>query len=137
MQPAVACGQCIAGNGVVRSAPTTYPLERGPATAKITEDHAVPLSGPALDVLAEARGLGDGRVVFPGHSAGGALSDGVVRRALHRAGLDASPHGFRSTFRTWAQSSRGARTGKRPVGLFSAENVDELEPNGLFFLHCR
>ena len=34
VQPAVAYGQCIAGNGVVRSAPRTYPLERGPATAR-------------------------------------------------------------------------------------------------------
>ena len=76
----------------------------GREDAKIAEDHAVPLSGAALAVLEEARGLGDGDVVFPGHSAGGVLSDGVVRRALHRAGLEASPHGFRSTFRTWAQS---------------------------------
>ena len=34
VQPAGAYGQCIAGNGVVRSAPTTYPLERGPVTAR-------------------------------------------------------------------------------------------------------
>ena len=43
-------------------------------------------------------------VVFPGGSSGGVLADASVRRAMRRAGIDASPHGFRSTFRTWAQS---------------------------------
>lgn len=42
--------------------------------------------------------------MFPGGSAAGVLTDASVRLAMRRAGIDASPHGFRSTFRTWAQA---------------------------------
>ncbi len=77
----------------------------GGAERKIRADHVVPLSGPALGVLERARELANGEeVVFPGGSAAGVLADASVRLAMRRAGIDASPHGFRSTFRTWVQS---------------------------------
>ncbi|MDE0038759.1 MAG: site-specific integrase, partial [Gammaproteobacteria bacterium] len=76
----------------------------GDARTKIAEDHGGPLSAAALGVLERAHGLGDVRgPVFPGESAR-VLSDSSVRDAMRRVGIDASPHGFRSTFRTWAQS---------------------------------
>ena len=40
MQLTIAYGQCAAGNGGVRSAPTTYPLEGGSATARSPVDSA-------------------------------------------------------------------------------------------------
>ena len=40
MQLTVAYGQCVAGNGEVRSAPTTYPLGRGSETVRSPEDSA-------------------------------------------------------------------------------------------------
>ena len=40
VQPAVAYGQCITGNDGVRSAPTMYPLARGPESARTPVDSA-------------------------------------------------------------------------------------------------
>ena len=40
MQLFVAYGQCVTGNGEVRSAPTMYPLARGPETARSPVDSA-------------------------------------------------------------------------------------------------
>ena len=77
----------------------------GRGDAKITEDHAVPLSGAAVRVLELARGLPQANgVVFPhARSADGIIPDATIRRMMRGAGVAASPHGFRSTFRTWAQ----------------------------------
>ena len=63
--------------------------------------HRVPLSGAALEVLRQARALGGDRLVFPG-GRGGALSDATVSKLLRENGVQAVPHGFRSTFRDWA-----------------------------------
>ena len=66
--------------------------------------HRVPLSGPALEVLAEARGGGHGRgVVFPGSRPGSTLGAKVMTQALRQAGIAASGHGFRSSFKDWAR----------------------------------
>ena len=77
----------------------------GRGDAKITEDHAVPLSGAAVEVLERARGLPQSNgVVFPHpRSTDGVIPDATIRRMMRGAGVAASPHGFRSTFRTWAQ----------------------------------
>ena len=44
-------------------------------------------------------------VVFPNpRSADGVIPENAtIRLMMQRAGIAASPHGFRSTFRTWAQ----------------------------------
>ena len=71
---------------------------------KAGRDHRVPLSGAALDVLREARGLSDGSpdaLVFPAPR-GGALSDATIGKLLKDRGIDAVPRGFRSSFRDWA-----------------------------------
>ena len=77
----------------------------GRPNAKIKENHLVPLSGDAMAVLRRARELPQSHgVVFPNPgSADGVIPDATVRRMMWRAGIPASPHGFRSTFRTWAQ----------------------------------
>ena len=77
----------------------------GRTNAKIKEDHVVPLSGAAVQVLQRALGLPQSHgVVFTNPASDdGVIPDSTVRRAMKRAGIDASPHGFRSTFRTWAQ----------------------------------
>ena len=77
----------------------TIPAER----MKAGLEHRVPLSDRALRVLDEARRElthGDG-ILFPSPT-------GCVQRAqtlaklLHERGIDAVPHGFRSSFRDWA-----------------------------------
>jgi len=68
---------------------------------KMDNEHRVPLSTAALDVLTRAREVDDGSgLVFP--SAGGELmSDSTLSKLLRERGVNAVPHGFRSTFRDW------------------------------------
>ena len=82
-------------------------LERGiwtvPASrSKTKRPHRVPLSGRALEVLAEARGLSrrDGWI-FPTRS-GRAMSRHVFKKLMRRLGIAGSPHGMRSAFRDWS-----------------------------------
>ncbi|GEO80279.1 bacteriophage P4 integrase [Pararhodospirillum oryzae] len=66
--------------------------------------HRVPLSGPALDLLRKLATVRRGSVVFPGAREGRPLSNMAMAMVLRRMGLgdEVTPHGFRSTFRTWA-----------------------------------
>ena len=70
---------------------------------KTNRRHRVPLCGRALEILQEARTLGEGNgpLVFT-HGGGKPLHDSSVRRLLRQLGFAAVPHGFRSTFRDWA-----------------------------------
>ena len=69
---------------------------------KAKRDHRVPLSRRALEVLNEARTLSDGSgLVFPS-AHGRAISDNTVSKLLRDLGIEAVPHGFRSSFRDWA-----------------------------------
>ena len=64
--------------------------------------HRVPLSDAAMRVLAEARALGSGPVVFPSPATGKALPHSSPARALAAAGLNGvTAHGLRSSFRSW------------------------------------
>ncbi len=69
---------------------------------KAKRDHRVPLSARALEILHEARGLSNGSgLVFPS-AQGRAISDHTVSKLLRDLGIEAVPHGFRSSFRDWA-----------------------------------
>jgi integrase len=63
--------------------------------------HIVPLSDRAIEVLAEARTLHVGSLVFPG-TEGQALSDNVLSKLMRDWGVPGTPHGFRSAFKDWA-----------------------------------
>ena len=72
---------------------------------KAGKPHRVPLSRQALEVLERARRLGPGRgPVFPTARSGGTLPDNAMRRLVSRLGVDATPHGFRSSFKDWARN---------------------------------
>ena len=76
----------------------TVPGER----MKAGRDHRVPLSDRALAILDEARVLRDAtNLAFPG-TRRGPLSDMTLSKLLRDLGIDAVPHGFRSSFRDWA-----------------------------------
>jgi integrase len=65
--------------------------------------HRVPLSDPALAKLRALAALRQGSLVFPGRDGETPLSDmtlGAVLKRMQRH--DLTPHGFRSTFSTWA-----------------------------------
>lgn len=77
----------------------TVPGER----MKAGQDHRVPLSAPALALLRRMETIRQGVLVFPGQKAGKPLSSMAMKAALRRMGRgDITPHGFRSTFRTWS-----------------------------------
>ena len=76
------------------------------ARMKTGVDHRIPLSAPALDVLASVRPLADSSdLLFPSPvRPGKPLSDMSLTKILRDTGLAerATVHGFRSAFRTWA-----------------------------------
>ena len=73
------------------------------------EEHRVPLSDAAVDVVERARPFRDGSdLLFPSTSRPGKpLSNMTWTKLLRGLGIDAVPHGFRSSFRDWC-----AETGK-------------------------
>ena len=90
----------------VEAATWTVPAER----MKAGREHRVPLSAAALDVLdqaravpadARARARGSAAHVFPAPR-GGPLSDSTMSKLIRELGIQAVPHGFRSSFRDWA-----------------------------------
>lgn len=75
---------------------------------KAGREHRVPLSEAALTVLrqAKATALRPGEaLVFPSARAGKSLSDMTLAAVLKRLGVPATVHGFRSTFRDWAEEA--------------------------------
>ena len=70
---------------------------------KAKKPHRVPLSDRAVAILREAEALKDGTgLVFPGTVAGKPMSDTTMSKLLLENGVNAVPHGFRSSFRDWA-----------------------------------
>ncbi|MGA0569592.1 tyrosine-type recombinase/integrase [Variovorax sp. VNK109] len=68
---------------------------------KAKREHRVPLSAQAVALLRRMEEVRMTAYVFPG-SRKEMISDMTISAALRRMGLDAVPHGFRSTFRDWA-----------------------------------
>lgn len=75
----------------------TIPAER----MKMKKEHRVPLSDAAVKLLKELPQF-DSEYVFPGAKNGSTISDVTMAAVIKRMGVDAVPHGFRSTFRDWA-----------------------------------
>ncbi|EYD77116.1 site-specific recombinase, phage integrase family [Rubellimicrobium mesophilum DSM 19309] len=71
---------------------------------KMKRAHRVPLSPRALEVLREARGLSEANgLVFPGSRPGQPMRDKTLSQVIRVLGFSAHVHGFRTSFRTWAQ----------------------------------
>ncbi|MCB1345155.1 MAG: integrase arm-type DNA-binding domain-containing protein [Rhodobacteraceae bacterium] len=71
---------------------------------KMKRAHRVPLSARAIAILEAAKGLDDGSgLLFPGTKQGRPLSDMTLSKLVKELGFDADVHGFRTSFRTWAQ----------------------------------
>ena len=77
---------------------------------KARREHWVPLSRRSLEILDQARELAreDEGLVFPANRSGKALSDMTFTVLLRRLDIPAVPHGFRSSFKNWCNSSPGA-----------------------------
>jgi integrase len=76
----------------------TVPAER----MKAGKEHRVPLSDAAVALLRDLPREDGNAFVFVGARAGSALNAKALTRLLSRMGVDAVPHGFRSSFSTWA-----------------------------------
>lgn len=83
----------------------TIPPER----MKAGRAHRVPFSDASLAVLETAKRLAtrSERLVFPSAKAGRPLSDMTLAAVLKRLSVPATVHGFRSTFRDWAEEATG------------------------------
>lgn len=68
---------------------------------KAGKEHRVPLTDAALGVLRAQGPKAPDAIVFPAPK-GGALSDMTLTAVLRRMKVDATVHGFRSSFRDWA-----------------------------------
>jgi integrase len=74
----------------------------GAQRMKAARPHRVPLCTSALQVLAQQAGKHP-RYVFPNARQSAALPGNALRRTMDELGASTYvPHGFRSTFRTWA-----------------------------------
>ena len=78
----------------------TIPVDR----MKAGKEHRVPLSARAVAILKEMQAECAGQFVFPGLKRGRPLSDMALLALVRRMKRDdVTPHGFRSTFRDWAE----------------------------------
>jgi integrase len=76
----------------------SIPAER----MKAKKEHRVPLSPTAIELLKAIERNEDQDLVFRSPRSGGVLSDMALLELMRRQSLEATPHGFRSTFRDWA-----------------------------------
>jgi len=75
----------------------TIPAER----MKAGKEHRVPLSNTALSLLNALKNQQRGDLIFPGQKRNHSLSNMTMLKVLQRLEHAYTPHGFRSTFRTW------------------------------------
>ena len=75
---------------------------------KAGREHRVPLSDQAKEVLTEAEELRENDLVFPS-ARGRRMSDNTLSKLLRDLGIEAVPHGFRSSFRDWCGESGQSR----------------------------
>ena len=71
----------------------------------MSRQHRVPLSRQAVAVVRAARARNGSGYLFHGRD-GGMLGTAAITQALRRADIDATPHGFRSSFKEWARNHR-------------------------------
>ncbi|MFG1305508.1 integrase arm-type DNA-binding domain-containing protein [Xanthobacter autotrophicus] len=78
----------------------TIPGEAMKGRKDKTADFRVPLTGAALATIEQARPLARDGYLLPSQRKG-VISDMTMGRFMERAGLEARPHGFRSSLRDW------------------------------------
>ena len=81
----------------------TVPADRVKGREGMVTDFRVPLAPVAVDLAATCAEM-HGDVLFPGHR-GRPISDRALEKALDTLGETGRPHGFRASFRTWAEDT--------------------------------
>lgn len=82
--------------------------------------HRVPLSDEAMQLLDNLPRVEGETLIFPSSRTGKALSDMAMTKVMRDMGVDAVPHGFRSTFSSWCASSTAYPTEVREMALAHA-----------------
>jgi integrase len=72
-----------------------------------TQPFRVPLASEALKVLELAKPMSRNGLLFAA-TRGGTISDATMSRLMERRGLEARPHGFRSSLRVWISEQTDA-----------------------------
>ena len=85
----------------------TIPAEAMKGRKGATEDFRVPLSDEAQRVIDHALPHARNGFLFP-NSRKGVISDMTLSRMMERRGLEARPHGFRTSLRTWLAETTDA-----------------------------
>ncbi len=78
----------------------TIPGEAMKGRRDATPDFRVPLSSEAMIVIEQARRHARNGFLFPSVRKG-VISDATMSRLMERRGMEARPHGFRSSLRVW------------------------------------
>lgn len=73
-----------------------------------TTDFRVPLSPEALEIVGQARRISKNGFLFPNLTGRNVISDATMARLMERRGLEARPHGFRSSLRDWLAETTNA-----------------------------
>ncbi len=85
----------------------TIPAENMKSLKGASDDFRVPLSTEAQAVIDQAKPFARDGWLFP-NVRRGVISDATMSRYMERLGLEARPHGFRSSFRTWCAEATDA-----------------------------
>jgi len=85
----------------------TVPAEAMKGRKGATEAFRVPLSHEAQRIIDLARPHARNGFLFP-NTRGGVISDLTLSRMMERRGLEARPHGFRTSLRTWLAEATDA-----------------------------
>ncbi len=94
--------------------------------------HLQPLSEQALGVLFVAQQMpGDSGLVFPRKN-GGAQSENTFINRVKKDGLDCHPHGFRSSFRDWAEEQTEVNASHAAIELCLAHRVGSAVEKAYF-----
>ncbi|WP_375666731.1 tyrosine-type recombinase/integrase [Bartonella sp. TT121SHDZB] len=85
----------------------TIPAENMKGKRDTTKEFRVPLSLEALDILKQARGLSRNDFFFSA-TGRGPLGENCMSQYMQQIGLEARPHGFRSSLRDWLAETTNA-----------------------------
>ncbi|WP_085307655.1 tyrosine-type recombinase/integrase [Planktotalea arctica] len=85
----------------------TVPAENMKGRKGATTDFRVPLSTEALAVIEQAKPFARDGFLFAGVRRG-VISDATMAKYMDRRGLEARPHGFRSSMRVWLAEATNA-----------------------------
>lgn len=104
------------------------------ARMKMSREHCVPLSDAALKLLAALPRFEGSDLLFTAPR-GGTMSDMTLSAVLKRMGVDAVPHGFRATFKTWISESTSYPRDVAEMALAHAigDKVEEAYQRGDLF----